>query len=185
MNGWRISSVGTAAGLLLTACINPPNIASVALTGADGGSVVVDTALTSQTDNLDLLAGLTDPANPQSTGSQMPDFALLASDLMGSEPDPDFISNIHDLGLFTITTAADPDDDFIAFAIQTPLFTDILTSGADPEGDLGLGDASFGMVGATVNTFESSVFPFLDGTIVLPFTDPLADLFTLLVQLGF
>lgn len=183
MNGWRISSVGTAAGLLLTASINPPDIASLAHTGAEGGSVLVDTALTSQTDNLDLLAGLTDPDNPQSTGSQMPDFALLAPDL--SEPDPDFISNIHDLGLFTITTAADPDDDFIAFAIQTPLFTDILTSGADPEGDLGLGDASFGMVGATVNTFESSVFPFLDGTIVLPFTDPLADLFTLLVQLGF
>jgi hypothetical protein len=185
MIGWRISTVGTAAGVLLAAGINPPHITSVAHTGADGGSVPVDTVLTSQSGNLDLLAGLTGPDSPQPDVWPATDLTLFGSEPSDSIPDPDFISNVHDLGLFTITTAADPDDDFIAFVIQSSLFTDILTSGADPEGDLGLGDASFGLAGATVNTFESSVFPFLDGTFTLPFPDPLADLFTLLVQLGF
>lgn len=184
VNGWRITlSVGAAAGVFLAATVSAPDTTSVSYTGADGGSLPVDTVLASQTDNLDLLAGTTATDDPREI--LFPDITALGSDPLDGPTDPDFISNMHDLGLLTITTAADPEDDFIAFVIQTPIFTDILTSGADPEGDLGLGDASFGLAGATVNTFESSVFPFLDSTFTLPFPDPFADLFILLVQLGF
>lgn len=116
----------------------------------------------------------------------------------GAAADPDFISNTTDFGLFTNTDAADPDDStFVADVIQgpmfngQPLFTDILTSGTDPEDGLagvpGLdlpGDTGVGMAGETVNTFIVPSDPALDSTFSLPFTDPLAELFTLLVQLG-
>lgn len=184
MNGWRSTlSVGAATGVFLAATVSAPDTTSVSNTGADGGPLPVDTVLASQTDSLDLLAGMT--ATDDTQQNIFPDIAAFGLDPLAGPIDPDFISNIHDLGFFTITTAADPEDDFIAFVIETPIFTDILTSGADPEGDLGLGDASFGLAGATVNTFESSVFPFLDSTFTLPFPDPFADLFILLVQLGF
>jgi hypothetical protein len=100
--------------------------------------------------------------------------------------DTDFLSNTMNFGLFTDTAAADPDDhEFVANVISNPFFTDILTSGADPSDSLGFGTAGIGVAGETVNTFESTMFPFLDSTFTLPFTDPLAELFTALIPFGF
>ncbi|HVQ51886.1 MAG TPA: hypothetical protein VMS92_17715, partial [Mycobacterium sp.] len=101
-----------------------------------------------------------------------------------SAVDPGFISSTHDIfGLFSITSAADPDDNhYVAFVIRTPFFTNVLTSGTDPEDNLGFGPASIGVAGQTVNTFIS---PFLNFSIALPFEDPFAELFTELVRLGF
>jgi hypothetical protein len=100
--------------------------------------------------------------------------------------DPDFISNtMNFFGLFANTAAADPDDHFNADVTSLPFFTDILTSGADPEGGLGFGQAGIGVPGQTVNTLESPVFPFLNSRIAIPITDPFAALFTALIPLGF
>ncbi|MEB3019718.1 hypothetical protein [[Mycobacterium] crassicus] len=175
----RLFALATAAGVVLPVGLSPLGAMSTAPDGAHAGVSTTDTVLASRTDDLGLLS-----ATPLD-GFQFPDLTSLGSEPVDGISDPDFISNIHDLGILTLTSAADPDDNYIAFAIQTPLFTDILTSGADPEGTLGLGDASIGLAGATVNTFESSAFPFLDSSFTLPFPDPFADLFTLLVQLGF
>jgi hypothetical protein len=94
--------------------------------------------------------------------------------------DTDFISSpTTNFGLFSNTSFADPDDNhFVATVFSSPLFTDILTSGADPSRGLGV-------PGETVNTFESPVFPFLDSTIAIPITDPFAELFTALLPFGF
>ena len=107
--------------------------------------------------------------------------------------DTDFMSGpLQDFGLFTNQSFADPDDsEFVAtvFSSQPLGFTDILTSGADPSDSLAAfgvpGDAGIGVVGDTVNTFIDPSDPMLDSTIVLPFTDPLAQLFTDLLPLGF
>jgi len=101
-----------------------------------------------------------------------------------SAVDPDFISSTHDFfGLFSVTSAADPDDNhYVAFVLRTPFFTNVLTSGTDPEDNLGFGAASIGVAGQTVNTFIS---PFLNFSIAIPFEDPFAELFTELVRLGF
>lgn len=101
-----------------------------------------------------------------------------------SAADPDFITSTHGFfGLFSVTSAADPDDNhFVAFVLRTPFFTDVLTSGTDPENNLGLGAASTGVAGHTVNTFTS---PFLNFSLGIPVTDPFAVLFTSLVRAGF
>lgn len=98
--------------------------------------------------------------------------------------DPGFISSTHGFfGLFSVTSAADPDDNhYVAFVLRTPFFTNVLTSGTDPEDNLGFGPASIGVAGQTVNTFIS---PFLNFSIPIPFEDPFAELFTELVRLGF
>jgi hypothetical protein len=98
--------------------------------------------------------------------------------------DPDFITSTHGFfGLFSVTSAADPDDNhFVAFVLKTPFFTNVLTSGTDPENNLGFGAASTGVAGQTVNTFMS---PFLNFSIGVPFEDPFAALFTELVRQGF
>ncbi|ODR14696.1 hypothetical protein AWC26_09380 [Mycobacterium shimoidei] len=102
--------------------------------------------------------------------------------------DPDFVSSVRDLGLFTLVSAGDPDDNFVAVVFSTPLFIDVLTSGDDPENnlaDFGVpGDIGIGMAGETINTFQSEMFPFLNSTFSIPFEDPLADLFILLIQFG-
>jgi len=95
---------------------------------------------------------------------------------------------LQDFGLFTNQSFADPDDsEFVATVIQSqPLgFTDILTSGADPSDGVGFGATGIGVTGETINTFIDPSDPMLDSTIVLPFTDPLAQLFTDLLPLGF
>jgi hypothetical protein len=98
--------------------------------------------------------------------------------------DPDFITSTHGFfGLFSVTSAADPDDNhFVAFVLRTPFFTNVLTSGTDPEDNLGFGAASIGVAGSTVNTFMS---PFLNFSIAIPIEDPFAELFTALVRAGF
>jgi hypothetical protein len=107
----------------------------------------------------------------------------LASQTTTTAADPDFITSTHNLVLLSTTSAADPDDsNFVAFVLSTPFFTDVLTSGTDPEGSLGLGAASTGVVGQTVNTFMS---PLLTFSVAIPVTDPFAPIFTQLVQMGF
>jgi len=97
--------------------------------------------------------------------------------------DPDFIRSTHDFGLFSVTSAADPDDNhFVAFVFSSPIFTDILTSGTDPEDNVGFGAASTGIAGHTVNTIVS---PLANLSFALPITDRFAELFTALVRLGF
>jgi hypothetical protein len=97
--------------------------------------------------------------------------------------DPGFISSTHHIGKLTLISAADPDDDhYVAMVISTPRFTNVLTSGTDPEDNLGFGVASIGVAGHTVDTFTSKNLNF---SFAIPVTDPLAPLFTLLVRLGF
>ena len=106
-----------------------------------------------------------------------------AGQVTSAAVDPDFISNTHNFGLFSVTSAADPSDNhFVAFVFSTPFFTNVLTSGTDPEDNLGFGAASIGVAGHTVNTFIS---PFLNFSIAIPIEDPFAELFTELVRLGF
>lgn len=109
----------------------------------------------------------------------------LSAVLFGTADDPDFISHTTDFGLFTLTSVSDPsDDNYVAVVLQTSLFTDILTSGTDPEDNLGFGAASIGVAGETVNTFIVPDNPDLDFTFSLPFTDPFAEFFIELIQLG-
>ena len=101
-----------------------------------------------------------------------------------SAVDPDFVSSTHGFfGLFSVTSAGDPDDNnYVAFVLRTPFFTNVLTSGTDPEDNLGFGAASTGVAGHTVNTFIS---PFLNFSVAIPIEDPFAELFTALVRAGF
>jgi PPE-repeat protein len=94
--------------------------------------------------------------------------------------DPDLMSQTTNFGgLFSTRSLADPDDNnFVATTISSPLFTAAVTSGAEPT--LGLGAP-----GQTILTFQSPVAPFLNSSIALPVTDPLAPLFTALLPLGF
>lgn len=108
----------------------------------------------------------------------------------GDDPSPvdtDFISHTDNFGFFTDTVAADPDDHFDAMVFQIPALgiTDVLTSGADPSDSLGLGAAGEGVAGETVNTYLNTMDPALDSTFALPFTDPLAQLFTDFIPFGF
>ena len=103
--------------------------------------------------------------------------------------DTDFMSGpLQNFGLFTDQSFADPDDtEFVATVIQSQPFgfTDILTSGADPSDGVVFGAAGIGVAGETVNTFIDPSDPALDFTTMLPFTDPLAQLFTELLPFGF
>jgi hypothetical protein len=93
--------------------------------------------------------------------------------------DPDLKSQVTNYGPLTQTSLSDPDDhyfDSISFS-DPPLVTDTLTSGFEPT--LGLGAP-----GRTINTFQSPVVPFLNSTIALPVTDPIARLFWALLPLG-
>jgi hypothetical protein len=114
---------------------------------------------------------------------------------VSSTTDPGFISSTENFGLFTDIAAADPgDNEFVANFIEgpmvkgSPLFEDVLTSGADPgDGLASLGapdDLGVGMAGETINTFIVPSDPMLDFTTMLGFTDPLASVFTELIQLG-
>lgn len=97
--------------------------------------------------------------------------------------DTDFISHTDAFGPFSNIAAADPDDnEYVATVLQSPLGTDILTSGQDPSDSLGFGAAGEGMPGETVNTLET---PFFDTSFALPFTDALAPIFTEFIPFGF
>jgi hypothetical protein len=107
--------------------------------------------------------------------------------------DTDFmVGPLQNFGFFMDQSFADPDDsEFVATVISNQSFTDVLTSGADPSDSLAAfgvpGDAGIGVVGETVNTFIDPSDPALESMLSfsLPFTDPLAQLFTDLLPLGF
>jgi hypothetical protein len=93
--------------------------------------------------------------------------------------DPDFGSQVTSFGPATQTALADPDDNFFdAIIFSSPQFTDTLTSGFEPT--LGLGAP-----GHTINTVQSPILPFLNSSISIPVTDPIAPLFAALLPLGF
>ncbi|BBZ39527.1 hypothetical protein MCNS_25900 [Mycobacterium conspicuum] len=93
--------------------------------------------------------------------------------------DPDLMSQVTKIGPVTLTALADPDDhNFVAESLSSPVFSLSVTSGA--ESALGLGAP-----GKTILAFQSPVAPFLDHSIALPVTDPLAPVFTALLPLGF
>ncbi len=94
--------------------------------------------------------------------------------------DPDFMSQTSGFGgLFSSTSVADPDDNnFVGTNFVNPLFTASLTSGAETT-------TGAGLPGQTILTFQSPVAPFLNSSLALPVTDPLAPLFTALLPLGF
>jgi hypothetical protein len=132
-------------------------------------------------------------APPSRTPNPTDPVSRIVSSLMGvarrefapvAAADPDFITSTHGFfGLFSVTSAADPDDNhYVAFVLRTPFFTNVLTSGTDPEDSLGFGPASIGVAGHTVNTFIS---PFLNFSVGVPIEDPFAPLFTALVAAGF
>jgi hypothetical protein len=103
--------------------------------------------------------------------------------------DADFMTGpFQDFGFFTNQSFADPSDgEFVATVFKIPSMgiTDVLTSGADPSDGVGFGATGVGVAGETVNTFTDTMNPALDSTFTLPFTDPLAELFTLLLPFGF
>jgi PPE-repeat protein len=94
--------------------------------------------------------------------------------------DPDLMRQVTNFGgLFSTTSFADPDDNhFVATNISSPLFTVAATSGFEPT-------TGMGAPGQTILTFQSPVAPFLNSSIALPVTDPLAPVFTALLPLGF
>jgi PPE-repeat protein len=120
----------------------------------------------------------------------LPPVHSLASQLaaaMGFSPvtnpvasDPDLMSQTTNFGGGLSTTSlADPDDkNFVATSMSSPQLTFTATSGVEPT--LGLGAP-----GQTILTLRSPVAPFLNGSTVIPFTDPVAPLFTALLPLGF
>lgn len=116
--------VGTAAGALLSTGVIGLATSPVAQAGCTWEAVVeaCDIGLASSTQDFGLLSAAT---------ATDPNDALATAVF-----DPDFVSNTHDFGLFTLIDAADPDDGYVAVVIQSSLFTDILTSGADPRGGL-------------------------------------------------
>ena len=110
--------------------------------------------------------------------------------------DTDFISATDKLfALFGINDVgfADPDDNFEAMTLNIPSLgiTDVLTSGNDPSDSLAAfgvpDDIAAGTAGVTVNTFTDTLHPALDSlfTFTVPFTDPLAGLWDLLVAHDF
>jgi hypothetical protein len=104
-----------------------------------------------------------------------------------------FDDQITTLGPFTDVAATDPAYNWDAMVLQGPGFTDVLTSGYDPTDGLatvpGLSDISSsvleGTAGVTVNTFIDTSDPALDSAFTIPFTDPLIDVWTFFLPLGF
>jgi hypothetical protein len=110
--------------------------------------------------------------------------------------DPGFIFATDPLfGLFGITDigASDIDDSFEGMILNIPSLgiTDVLTSGDDTSGLLStLGvpipaDLAVGTAGVTVNTFIDTMNPALDSSFIIPFEDPLAQLWDFLVANAF
>ncbi|BBX46658.1 hypothetical protein GCM10009641_41890 [Mycobacterium cookii] len=117
---------------------------------------------------------------------------FLVGDVMPAAETDFMVGPLQNFGLFTDQSFADPDDhEFVATVLSGHSFTDVLTSGADPSDSLAAfgvpGDAGIGVAGETVNTFIDPSNPALESLLSfsLPFTDPLAELFTALLPLGF
>lgn len=120
--------------------------------------------------------------------------AVCTDDAVGC--DADFISATDPLlKLFGITEigAADPEDNFEGMILNIPSMgiTDVLTSGNDPSdlmATLGVpipDDTGIGVAGITVNTFVDTMDPALNSSFTIPFTDPLAGLWDVLVANDF
>jgi hypothetical protein len=110
--------------------------------------------------------------------------------------DPGFISATDPLlAMLGVTDigAADPGENFEGMILEIPKLgiTDVLTSGMDPGDNLAsLGvplpdDVGVGMAGVTVNTFTDSMDTALNSSFTIPFTDPLAGLWDILVSNDF
>jgi hypothetical protein len=139
-----------------------------------------------------LAAGLTSLATLPVAHADDGDGILLAN----PAADPGFISATDPLlAMLGVTDigAADPGDNFEGMILNLPSLgiTDVLTSGADPSDMLaGLGvtlpdDTGIGLAGVTVNTFTDSMDTALNSTFTIPFTDPLAGLWDILVANDF
>jgi hypothetical protein len=147
-----------------------------------------------------ILAGLGAAAGAFVAVGLIPLFTAAAAHADGEDlspaADPNFISATDPLlSLFGVTEigAADPGENFEGMILSIPSLgiTDVLTSGNDPADMLdGLGvalpdDSGIGMAGVTVNTFVDTMDPALNGSFTIPFTDPLASLWDVLVANDF
>jgi hypothetical protein len=137
-----------------------------------------------------LAAGLTSLATLSVAHADDEDGILLAN----PAADPGFISATDPLfALFGVTDigAANPDQDFEAMILQIPSLgiTDVLTSGTETTNDLAQfgvpDDIGLGMANVTVNTFTDSMDPLLNSSFTIPFEDPLAGLWDILVANDF
>jgi hypothetical protein len=93
------------------------------------------------------------------------------------------------LAMFGITDigAYNAGQDFEAMILEIPSLgiKDVLTSGTETANDLAQfgvpNDIGLGMEGVTVNTFTDLMHPLLDSSFIIPFEDPLAQLWDFLV----
>lgn len=161
--------LGTAAGAFLAAGLT--SLATLPVAHADDGGVTI--------------------ADPASFDPASFDPALIIP-----APDSGFISATDPLlAMLGVTDigAADPGENFEGMILNLPSLgiTDVLTSGMDPGDNLAsLGvalpdDVGVGMAGVTVNTFVDTMNPALDSSFTIPFTDPLAGLWDILVANDF
>jgi hypothetical protein len=160
--------LGTAAGAFLAAGLT--SMATLPVAHADDGADLLATSLSA-----DPAAFLTaaDPA------------AVTLPDGFVSSTDPLLaMLGITDIG------AANPGENFEAMILEIPSLniTDVLTSGAETTNDLAQfgvpADIGLGMAGVSVNTFIDTMTS-TDTTTVIPFTDPLAGLWDILVMNDF
>jgi hypothetical protein len=125
-----------------------------------------------------------DPPVAQVTNGLVTDSAATSSEEdVSVAVEPDFVSSTRGFfGLFSITSAGDPsDNNYVAVVFETPIFTIVLTSGTDPEDNLGFGAPSIGVAGQTVATF---ILPFVTFSAGIPIEDPFAELFIDLIRAG-
>jgi hypothetical protein len=167
MSARRMTLVlGTATGGLLAAGLIP--LATSPVANADDEGIT--------------LAGLADPA------SFDPAMIIIPG------PDTGFISATDPLlAMLGVTDigAANPSENFEAMILEIPKLgiTDVLTSGTETTNDLAQfgvpDDIGLGMAGITVNTFTDAMDPALNSSFTIPFEDPLASLWELLVANDF
>lgn len=161
--------LGTAAGAFLAAGLIP--LATIPVANADDGADLLGTSLAADP------AAFLPAADPAAV--TLPDGFVSSTDPLLA------MLGITDIG------AANPGENFEAMILELPSLhiTDVLTSGAETTNDLaqfGVADAiGLGTAGITVNTFIDTMNPALDSTFNIPFTDPLAGLWDVLVANDF
>jgi hypothetical protein len=164
MSARRMTLVlGTAAGALLAAGLIP--FATSPVANADDGDITIADPASFD------LASFSPAADPGFISATDPLLAMLG---------------VTDIG------AADPSENFEGMILNIPSLgiTDVLTSGMDPGDNLAtLGvalpdDVGIGMAGVTVNTFVDTMTG-ADTSFTIPFTDPLAGLWDILVMNDF
>jgi hypothetical protein len=157
--------LGTAAGAFLAAGLT--SLATLPVAHADDeGITIADPASF-------------DPAMFIPAADPAPDGFIFATD-------PLFAAfGVTDIG------ATNPGEDFEAMILQIPSLgiTDVLTSGTETTNDLAQfavpDDIGLGMANVTVNTFTDSMDPLLNSSFTIPFEDPLAGLWEVLVANDF